>query len=148
MPKKTNFDGVDFVRTYYERQNDRIKALEEQRLTITNIVVSLSVVAFTFGFQGLNNLTVINGIGLPMLIITLNLFAALYIWRTSQYIGVLRNKAKEVLSRYSKEMLEIDSKYPLPHVLFSLGLSKIQFIIHIILLIPSSIPLIVYFLSI
>src|SRR5687768_14137713 len=114
MPKKTNFDGVDFVRTYYQHQYDRIKALEEQRLTITNIVVSLSVVAFTFGFQDIKNLTVINGIGLPMLIITLNLFAALYIWRTAQYIAVLRNKAKEVLSRYSKEMLEIDAKYQLP----------------------------------
>ena len=148
MPKKKDVSNPDFVRLYYEHQYDRMKALEEQRLTITNIVISLSVVAFTFGFQNLNDITIINGIGLPVLIIVLNLFAALYIWRTLQYIRVHRHRAKIVLGRYSKEMIEIDSEHKMPHVFLRLGLAKIQLIIHIVLLIPSSIPIVAYFASI
>lgn len=148
MPKKTETSDPHFIYLYYEHQYERMKALEEQRLTITNIVISLSVVAFTFGFQNLNSITIINGVGLPALIILLNLFAALYIWRTLQYIRVHRNRAKVVLDRYSKEMIEIDAKHEMPHVFLRLGLAKIQLIIHLVLLIPSSVPIIAYFMSI
>ena len=136
---------ADYVRMYYEHQYERMKTLEEQRLIFTNIVITLSVVAFTFGFQNISNLTLLNGIGLPALIIVLNMFAAYYVTLTLKYIGTHRERAKEVLSKYAKEISVIDAKWILPRIPFRLGLAKIQIVIHILVIVISAIPVIAYF---
>jgi hypothetical protein len=147
MAPKTKPVDDNYVRMYYEHQYDRMKAIEGYRWSLTSVIVSLSVIAFTFGFQGQTGLTIINGLMLPTLIITLNLFAVLYVARTHVYVLMHQKRAKDVLAHHAKELLDLDSKHPRPRGLFGLGLSRIQLIIHIILIIPSLMPLVAYLLQ-
>ena len=144
MPTKRKPINEEYVRMYYEHQYDRMKALEGQRWSLSNIVVSLSVLAFTFGFQGQSTLTIINGLELPILIAGLNLFAMMYVWRTLHYVNVHQNRARAILDKYAKELFELDAKHPQSRGPLRLGISKIQLIIHVILLIPSMILLLLY----
>ncbi len=118
--------------------------LENQRLMITNIVITLSVLAFTFGFSSGDALNIINGIGLPAIMIISNLFAIIYIWRTLQYIRVHQARAKNLLSKYAIVISEIDKSKPMPFVMFRLGLAKIQLLMHILLVIAMLIPICSY----
>ncbi len=43
---KESFDQEDF-RLYYQHQYDRMKELEQQRLIMTNVIVSISVLSLT-----------------------------------------------------------------------------------------------------
>jgi len=147
MPTKKIPLNDDFIRMYYEHQYDRMKAIEGQRWSLTNIVVSLSVLAFTFGFQGQSTLTMISGLALPMLIAVLNLFALMYAWRAYNYVLVHQQRAKAILDKYAKELFELDANHPQLRGPLNLGISKIQIIIHVILLIPSLIPLIIFLLQ-
>ncbi len=72
---------ADYVRMYYEHQYDRIAKHEDSRLTITNYVLTMSALAFTFGYPNVTQLTIINGIVLPVIVILVNIFALLYIER-------------------------------------------------------------------
>ena len=137
----------EYIRMYYEHQYDRMKAIEGYRWSFTSVVVSLSVIAFTFGYQGQPPLTIINGVVLPLLLITLNMFAILYVWRTYIYVLMHQNRAKDVLAQYAEGLYDLDTKHPRPRGLLGLGISKIQLVIHVILLIPSLIPLVVYLLQ-
>ena len=147
MPTKTKHTSDEYVRMFYEHQYDRMKAIEGQRWSFTNIVVSLSVLAFTFGFQNQSTLTIINGVVLPVLIAILNLFAALYVWRTLNYIRVHQQRAYAILDKYARELFELHSKHPQQRDPFHLGLSNIQLIIHILLLFPSLMTLVIYWLQ-
>jgi hypothetical protein len=147
MASKTKPITDDFVRMYYEHQYDRMKAIEGYRWSLTSVVVSLSVIAFTFGFQSQSGLTIINGLVLPLLIITLNLLAVLYVWRTYSYVLMHQRRAKAVLAQYAKELFNLDAEHPRPGGLLGLGISKFQITIHLLLLIPSLIPLVVYLLQ-
>jgi hypothetical protein len=147
MATKEKQPDENYVRMYYEHQYERMKTLEEQRLIFTNIVITLSVVAFTFGFKKLSNLTLLSGIGLPALIMVLNIFAAYYVALTLKYINTHRERAKEVLSKYAKELSVIDSKWVLPKIPLRLGLARIQILIHLIVIALSSIPIVAYFIQ-
>ena len=82
MVSKAKQTKDEFVRMYYEHQYDRLAKHESYRLTLTNYVLTISALVFTFGYQNTTQLTVINGIGLPLIIIIANIFAIGYIDRT------------------------------------------------------------------
>jgi hypothetical protein len=130
---------IEFTRSYYEHQYDRMAKLEEQRLTFTNIIVALTVVALTFGLSTAQGLTPLQGLGLPALIAMLNVFGAIYTWRTLQYIRVHRNRAKNILQQYAAALYEIDQARAMPHVGSRLGLAKIQLVMHAILTVAAGI---------
>jgi hypothetical protein len=64
---------IGYVSMYYQNQYDRIAKLENLRLSITNVVITLSVVSFTFSFSGAQPLNKIMGVILPILLIISNL---------------------------------------------------------------------------
>lgn len=109
-PKASDGD-TDFIRMYYEHQYDRIGRIENQRLTISNYVLTLSALAFTFGFQNGFQLTAINGIGLPVLIISANMVAISNFGYTTTHIDIHKNRAHEVLQRYLPALNEINETY-------------------------------------
>ena len=72
----SSIENEDF-RMYHQLQYDRIAQLEQQRLMITNFVIGLSIISFSFAFSDINKLNIINAVGLPIVIIISNIFAML-----------------------------------------------------------------------
>ena len=97
---------AEYVRMYYEHQYDRIAQLEQQRLSITSIVITLSTVALTFGFSDAKELNLITGIGLPIVVFASNLLAIAHILRSADWIELHRNRAKQVLELYARDVFE------------------------------------------
>lgn len=133
-----------YVQMYYVHQYDRMNELEKERLTLTNIVVTISIVAFTFGFTNLQNLTVINGIGLPVLIILFNAFAIIYVRHVARIIDTHGNRAKQILDEYAKAIFQLDKSMPW----FRRGLlsrTNIHVLIHILIILTALLPVGVFF---
>lgn len=139
-----NRDLAEYARIYYQHQYDRIARLEEQRLIFTNIVIALTAISLTFGYSNIKNITAINGIGLPLVLIALNIFASLYIKVTRKYSKVHRERAKKILKDYAQELYEIDKSIPLPFLGMRLGLGKIQTLLHFALILLSLFPICIY----
>lgn len=130
----------EFVRTYYDHQYERMKALEEQRLSITNYVLTASALAFTFGFQNGLSLTVLNGIGLPLFIIFINLFAIVYISRSARFIHMHQKRAREILRDYAPVLDKYNDKFEWPQKGILGGRTRLQQWIHILLVFTALIP--------
>ena len=135
----------DFLLAYYEHQYDRIGKLEQSRLAITNIVVTLSVLVFTFGFDSDKSRTLESSLVLPIIIIAANLFAVAYMVRTSSWIATARLRAKRVLEEYAEELHELDKTTYAPHRKRSLARWKIQLLLHVLLIIAGCVPIAQYF---
>ncbi len=144
--KKVTLDKTDpdFVRMYYEHQYDRLAKHENYRLTLTNYVLTISALVFTFGYQNTTQLTVINGIGLPLIIIVANVFAVGYVDRTIDFTNAHQNRAREVLKRYAPELIEINNT----HTWRKSGLLRnrrtIEKGIHRLLILIACIPLVIF----
>jgi hypothetical protein len=134
---------------YYEHQYDRIGKQEESQLTITNYVLTMSALAFTFGYQNVVQLTIINGIALPLLIIIVNIFAIGYINRAMVFINLHQSRAWEILKRYAPELKEINDRIQLnDKKIFLGGRRRLQRGIHLLLIVTAFIPATIYFFQI
>jgi uncharacterized membrane protein len=138
-------DLIEYASVYYRHQYDRIAKLEEQRLIFTNIVIALTAISLTFGYSSTKKLTIISGIGIPFVLILLNIFAYRYIKITREYMKAHRARAKEVLKKFALEIYKIDKSISLPPLFLRFGLGKIQSLIHISLILLSLIPTLMYF---
>jgi Ca2+/Na+ antiporter len=141
MEKKKSPTDIEFVKMYYEHQYDRMAKQEEQRMTITNYVLTLSAIVFTFGFQGNSQLTIINGIGLPLIIMVANMFAVLYIERSAQFMKMHQNRAGEVMKRYAPELKEINDKIIATKPKFWDSRRRLQKGLHLLLICTALIPI-------
>jgi len=135
---------VEYVRMYYEHQSERMGRLEDQRLTMSNLVITISVLAFSFGFGKLSELTVINGIGLPALMVFANLFAIAYIRRASLWMNVHRTRAKLVLDKFAPELLEATKSQPWVKKGALGSRAVIQQWLHVLLMATASVPILAY----
>jgi len=135
--KKTD---SDFVRMYYEHQYDRMAKHENYRLTLTNYVLTISALVFTFGYQNVSQLTAINGVGLPLIIIVANIFAMGYINRTGDFIQVHQDRAREILNRYAPELIEVNKTITWRKSNFLRSRRRIEKGIHQLLIIVALIP--------
>ena len=134
----------EYVRMYYEHQYDRMAKQEEQRHSMANIIVSLSVLAFTFAFASGQDLSLITGVLLPLVIIAANIIAWLYMQRTRSWIRVHRQRAKAVLTEYAPSLSHIDGITPERHEVTAVGRGGLQQILHIVLAATAG-AVIVYF---
>lgn|SRR5690554_1340941 len=89
---------------YYEHQYDRVAKLEEARATMTNYVLTLSAIMFTFGYQNATELSPVNGIVLPLIIIVANYFPLKYIDRNTYFADVHKKRARTILKKYAPEL--------------------------------------------
>jgi K+ transporter len=129
---------------YYEHQYDRMAKLEEQGLAITNIVITLSVVAFTFGFDSRKVMTLVTGIALPFVMVVANVFAIVYIARSQSWMHTHRLRAKRALEVYALDLYELDRTTAAPHKDWWLGRVRIQALLHILLMVASFLPAVAY----
>ena len=143
-PVENGGSVAEYVCMYYEHQYDRMAKLEDQALTITNIVMTLSIVAFTFGFDGAQGVTAITGIGLPFVMVIANLFAIRYIGRSQSWLLTHRLRAKRVLEVYAKDLYQLDRTTSAPHKHWVLGRWRIQRLLHVLLVVAALIPSAVY----
>lgn len=145
--RKTKIEGVnpDYVRMYYENQYDRVAKLENLRLLITNVVVTLSVVSFTFSFSGAQPQNLITGVILPSILIVSNLFAIVYIIITYQTIMTHLKRANSIISQYAPHLGEISKLIPTPMWTNKLTLAHTQLLFHILLIMLSILPVWMYF---
>ena len=137
----------EYIRMYYEHQYDRMAKLEDQAMTITNIVVTLTVVALTFGFGSAQSLSVVATVALSVVMVLANGFAIFYRVRTNSWIRTHRLRAKRILEEYAPALYELDKTTFAPHRTGILGMGrwKIQVILHVLLAVTSAlIPLILY----
>lgn len=124
----------EYVRMYYEHQYDRMAKLEEQRLIITNIVLALSIAAFSFGFSNIHGLTIFTGLGIPVVLGFSNYFAIAYLAHSEDVIKAHKKRAKRALELYANDLYQLDTD---KHYQWSKRWWprwKIQLSIHIILI--------------
>ena len=139
----------EFVRLYYEHQYDRMAKHEEQRQTISNFVITLTVVALTFGFSNLalfnsqqansqptalpeKNLIV--GLFLPVAIILINLFAIIYIRRSFSTGTIHQKRANRILELYAPYLRQIATDVSWSRKGTWWSRSVIEILIHVVLI--------------
>lgn len=145
-PKSVSANGTDFeyIRMYYEHQYERVAKNEESRLTITNYVLTVSALAFTFGYQNTAQLTIINGIGLPLIVLLVNIFALLYIERTTEFAKAHQDRARAILEVYAPELYELNQKYTWRKGNFLRTKRGMQKGIHFLLILVAFMPIAIY----
>ena len=126
-----------YVQMYYNHQYERMSRLEGHSLTVSNIVITLSVVGFTFGFGKVSDLTPLNGLGLPLVMIIANLFAMAYARRCVAFISMHDNRAKETLHRYAPALWNLDAEFPWPKRPWVGGRMRIQWLLHLLLIVAA-----------
>jgi hypothetical protein len=132
----------EYVRMYYEHQYDRMAKLEDQRLIITNIVIGLTTVTFTFGISKTEGLTAFSGVCLPFVMVLSNFLAMAYAVHSADVIKAHQKRAKKVLRLYAKDLHELDQGIPWSRRIGPRW--KIQLLIHLALVIIALTPLYVY----
>lgn len=96
------------------------------------------------GFSRLDNLTVINGIGIPLMNHFSNLFAIAYIFRTRDFMRVHRERARRVMETYARDMAALNKSIRWPEKPFYRNRTFIQVSLHILLIITALLPTCVY----
>lgn len=140
--KKT--DG-DYVRMYYEHQYDRVAKLENLRLLITNVVITLSVASFTFSFANSQPLNIMNGVVLPVILIVSNFFAIIYIVMTLEVIKMHVNRANIVLRQFASALSAINDKEKPPRWTDKFNIAINQIVFHVLLVVLCSLPIWKYY---
>ena len=135
---------VEYIRMYYEHQYDRMAKHEDNRLTITNYVLTVSALTFTFGYQNADQLTAINGIGLPVIVILFNIFAILYIERSAEFMNVHQDRARAILELYAPDLQRLSEKHTWRKGNFLRTNRGMQKGIHFLIILVAITPIIVY----
>ena len=138
----------DYVRMYYEHQYDRIKKHEEQALTISNIVLTISALIITFGLNNRQSFGPIFVFFLPAVIIIANLFAIFYVRDSANWIRSHRMRAKQILEKYIPELYALDSETIAPHKKQTVGRRRFQNIIHVLFIVIAILLMVLFVLEI
>lgn len=126
---------------YYAHQYERMAKLEEQRVTITNIVISLSVLALGFAVSSAETLSLQANIEIHTLILLANLFALFFIRRTFDFVLVHQQRSKTVLERYAPDLAELDKAVVMPGGTGQLGLGQLQMLIHAVFVLLAAVSI-------
>lgn len=108
-PTQPPADKEDY-RLYYQHQYERMKELEQQRLIMTNVIVTISVLAFTLAFSDICKLNLVNGVGLPIVVIGANFIAVMWNKRSREFIKLHQQRAHEALKEFAPEVEELDKR--------------------------------------
>ncbi|MGB3519300.1 MAG: hypothetical protein WBA43_22810 [Elainellaceae cyanobacterium] len=138
----------DFVVMYYQHQYDRVAKLEEQGLNLTNVVMTFSVVAFTFGFDKNQGSTIVTGIVLPLTMIASNIFAITYLISAGDWIETHRSRAEHVLELFAEDIYRLDRELFRKRRIRFWGRRRTQLFIHGLLMGIAVVPILVYLTSI
>ena len=146
--KDINSVSTEFVTMYYEHQYGRVAKLEEQGLNITNIVMTFSIVAFTFGFDKNQGSNLVTGIVLPLTMIAVNVFAIAYLVSAGDWIEMHRSRAERILELFAEDIYRLDREVFNKRKIRFWGRRKTQLFIHWLLMSIAVVPMLVYLKSI
>ena len=145
-PPATPCASKDDFRTYYQHQYDRMAELEQQRLTMTNVIVGISVLAFSLAFADITKLNIVNAVGLPTVVLFANLIAVLYNHRSRAFIKMHQERAHKVLETFAPEIEQLDKEVPKPfdseRDIFRRP--RLQTYLHVLLMAVAVLPIILY----
>jgi hypothetical protein len=147
--KKISLDRIPTVvlMNYYQHQYERMGKLEDQRLAITNITITLSVLSLTFGFNSATGFSKIIGYAVLVVMALANAFAILYILVTRSWISTHEMRAKGVLERRAKSLYLFDQQTYAEYKKWAPGRWKIQMYLHILLIIVAAAIFVFLYLS-
>ena len=128
---------IAILMNYYQHQYDRIGKLEDQRLGITNITITLSVLSLTFGFNSAVGFSKIIGYAVLAVMALANIFAILYILVTKSWISTHEMRAKGILEKRAKSLYVFDRQTYADYRKWTPGRWKIQMYLHILLFLVS-----------
>jgi hypothetical protein len=137
---------LEYVRMYYEHQYDRIGKNEDQALTISNFMLTISALIVTFGFNNHQSFGSILVLFLPVVIVITNLFAILFIAENAKWIKLHRTRAQRVIENYAPELHKLNKEIARPH---DKGISRkgIQNLIHYLFIFLGVIMLVILILQ-
>lgn len=138
---------VAILMNYYQHQYDRMGKLEDQRLGITNIAITLSVLSLTFGFNSAVGFSKIIGYAVLVVMSLVNIFAVLYILVTKSWISTHEMRAKGILEKRAKSLYLFDKQTYAEYRKWASGRWKIQIYLHVLLFFVSLIIAVFLFLS-
>jgi len=137
--KYKNLEEVpdDIFMVYYNHQYERVKILEGQSLTVTNLVISLSVVALSLGLnqqqeQGALQLWV--GLAILLVMFFVNLFAIAYILSNKSWKKTHQKRAHETLKERVPSLHEFNENTHDNYKSWLPGRTQFQVSIHVILM--------------
>ena len=128
---------IAILMNYYQHQYDRMGKLEDQRLGITNITITLSVLSLTFGFNSAVGFSKIIGYAVLAVMALANIFAILYILVTKSWISTHEMRAKGILEKRAKSLYVFDRQTYADYRKWTPGRWKIQMYLHILLFLVS-----------
>ncbi len=132
----------EFALLYYQHQYNRFNKIESGNMTLTNIVITISIGAFIFGFKDLQ-LTLINGVMLPFLVVLVNLFAIGYTKRGYIHMEIHRDRAHHILRCFAQQLYDYDKSSQAPRP-FRKGRTWIQTLLNSLFIFVALIPIIIY----
>jgi len=141
MATRNKPTDIEFIRMYYEHQYERVGKLEDARLSMTNYVLAVSALIFTFGYKDITSFTITNGIVLPSIIVTANYFAMKYIDRTSEFMRTHKNRAHEILTSYAPKLKKLNDDFKWSDGGFWGSIKKLQKAIHGMVMVTAVVPI-------
>ncbi len=147
---KINLDHVEseYIIAYYQHQYDRMAKFDDQSMTVTNIVISLSILAFTFAYDAAQTANFQNAVILPFLIFFSNLFAIGYMQRSRYWIHAHRQRANEVIKIKAVELYKISKKHSPPATIKNfpfVGNRDLKALLHLIIMVAAIVPVINFY---
>lgn len=97
-----------YIVDYYKHQYERANHLEQQSLTVTNIIVIITTFSLTFGFKDVTFRGYLLNISLVAAVMVCNMFAILYIKRTGRAVRAHHERAYRVLDVYAYDIFNIN----------------------------------------
>ena len=125
----------DILINYYNHQYVRMGKLEDSRMGITNVTITLTVLSFTFGFNAAVQYSKIIGFALLFMMMAANVFAIAYILVSRSWIATYKKRAKGILEVHAKPLFQFDEATYEEHKKWTPTLWQIQMGVHILLLI-------------
>lgn len=146
MPVKKKTTDAEFVRMYYHTQYERIKAIEDHALTISNIVLTVSALIITFGYNNQQSFGLVLVLFLPTIIIITNVSAILYISDNSRWIQLHQSRAHKILEVYAPDLYKLNADIPSKQ---KKGVSRIriQTLIHYLFVFLGFVSLVIFILQ-
>jgi hypothetical protein len=138
----------DYVRMYYEHQYDRIKTHEEQSLTISNFVLTISALIITFGLNNKQAFGSVFILFVPVIVIAANVFAILNVVDRTRWMVQHQQRAKRVLEIYMPKLYALDKEIVAPHNKWAVGRRRVQGVLHYSFLFISVALLVLFVLEI
>lgn len=137
IEKKSDLSDVprDILMNYYNHQYERMGKLEDSRMGITNITITLSVLSVTFGFDTVGQYSNIIGYALLTIMMLANAFAIAYIWVTKSWIDTFKQRSTGILEASAKSLFLFDEKTRSKHKKRTLTLGKIHMSLHVLLIV-------------